>query len=91
MKPCTVKGQTRCLASLSIRATCGRACEFSLHVHTESELQADAAKARRRARLADMLAEAAAPLRGTAGDLTAELFDARESDVPLFAWAGGGR
>jgi hypothetical protein len=54
-------------------------------------LQADAAKARRRARLADMLAEAAAPLRGTAGDLTAELFDARESDVPLFAWAGGGR
>ena len=29
-------------------------------------------------------------LTGTAGECTADLFDARASDVPLFAWAGGG-
>ncbi len=34
--------------------------------------------------------KAAARLTGTAGDCTADLFDARASDVPLFAWAGGG-
>lgn len=35
--------------------------------------------------------KAAARLTGTAGECTADLFDARESEVSLFAWAGGGK
>jgi len=57
---------------------------FALEAATEKEL---ATEAETRRQQAEIERRAGAPIAGTAGDLTGELFDTRESEMPLFAEA----